>query len=281
MDRSKEEILGSTVPEVWGQERFDNNIREKLDRAFKGEEVHFAERFTFGPFERDMQVSMYPYESDGNSEITHVAVFSYDVSRVSQIEQKLANYEFRDVQTGLFNRRSLDVILDMEIEKATASPENKLRALLYIALQNLDSVVPSCVIGVAVYPDDGQDRDSLIQSAISARLEAQRRGEQFLIYNEELHKLAYARMALTTELSRAFESESFAIHFHPIVDLDGQVVGAEALLRWSRADGKAQADRNRRLDRRLWHGALLPQLPQKASSGDDEDRQGVHRRAQR
>ncbi|MFP4301233.1 MAG: EAL domain-containing protein [Spirochaetaceae bacterium] len=310
MDRSKEEILGSTVPEVWGQERFENSIKEKLDRAFGGEEVHFAERFTFGPFERDMQVSMYPYGSDGKKEVTHVAVFSYDVSRVSQIEQKLANYEFRDVQTGLFNRRSLDVILDMEIEKAKASPQNKLRALLYIALQNLAGVtqtyghhirelllentglrikravrgsdnvfrfdgpdlalivdgirkntdvgpiaqkicnevsvpyrygnidvVLTCVIGVAVYPEDGQDRDALIQSAISARLEAERRGVRFLLYNEELHEVAYARMALTTELSRAFESEAFAIHFHPIVDLDGMVVGAEALLRWSRADG--------------------------------------------
>lgn len=309
MDRSKEEVLGATVADVWGKERFETSIKAKLDRAFSGEEVHFAERFTFGPFERDMQVSMYPYTGNGAG-VTHVAVFSYDITRVSEIEAKLADYEFRDVQTGLFNRRSLDVILDMEIEKAKASRGNSLRGLLYITLQNLDTVaqtyghhirdlllentglrirkavrgsdnvfrfdgpdlaiivdgirkntdlapiahkiynevsvpyrygnidvVLSCVIGVAVYPEDGADRDTLIQSAISARIEAERRGERFLLYNEDLHKRAYARMALTTELSRAFEAERFVIHYHPIVDVDGITVGAEALLRWFRSDG--------------------------------------------
>ena len=309
MDRPKEEILGATVPEIWGEERFEASIKAKLDRAFDGQEVHFAERFAFGPFERDMQVSMYPYQEHGE-DVTHVAVFSYDVTRVSEIEAKLADYEFRDVQTGLFNRRSLDVILDMELEKAKASRDNGLRGFLYISLRNLDTVaqtyghhirdlllentglrirkalrgsdnvfrfdgpdlaiivdgikkntdlapiankiynevsVPyrygnidvilSCVIGVAVYPEDGEDRDTLIQSAISARMEAERRAERFLLYNEDLHKRAYARMALTTELSRAFEAEGFVIHYHPIVDVDGMTVGAEALLRWFRADG--------------------------------------------
>lgn len=297
------------MAQIWGEKRFETSIKAKLDRAFGGDEVHFAERFTFGPFERDMQVSMYPYNGEGEA-VTHVAVFSYDVTRVSEIEAKLADYEFRDVQTGLFNRRSLDVILDMELEKAKASRDNGLRGLLYISLRNLDTVaqtyghhirdlllentglrirkavrgsdnvfrfdgpdlaiivdgikkntdlapiankiynevsvpyrygnidvVLSCVIGVAVYPEDGEDRDTLIQSAISARMEAERRGERFLLYNEDLHKRAYARMALTTELSRAFEAEGFVIHYHPIVDVDGMTVGAEALLRWFRADG--------------------------------------------
>jgi len=52
------------------------------------------------------------------------------------IESKLMNYEFRDHLTGLFNRRSLDLILEKEIEKAKRSKSEKLRALLFISLES-------------------------------------------------------------------------------------------------------------------------------------------------
>jgi diguanylate cyclase (GGDEF)-like protein/PAS domain S-box-containing protein len=138
MGRSREEILNRSVAEIWGKETFVNSLKRHLDKCFAGEEVHYINTFMFGPFEKYMHVSYYPYRV--NDRITHAAVFSHDITSVGEIESKLTNYEYRDPITGLFNRRSLDVILDKEIEKAKRSKYEKLRAVLFISLENLAKV---------------------------------------------------------------------------------------------------------------------------------------------
>ena len=82
-----------------------------------------------------MHISYYPYRENG--EISHALVFSHDITRLGEIEAKLINYEFRDPLTGLFNGRSLDIILEMELEKANRSREEELRSLLFISITNL------------------------------------------------------------------------------------------------------------------------------------------------
>ena len=48
VERPREEILGRTVSEVWGEERFEEAIRPRLETCFAGEEVHFVDEFRFG-----------------------------------------------------------------------------------------------------------------------------------------------------------------------------------------------------------------------------------------
>jgi diguanylate cyclase (GGDEF)-like protein/PAS domain S-box-containing protein len=138
MGRSREEILNHSVADIWGRDKFDNSLKRHIDQCFQGKEIHYIDTFKFGPFEKYMHVSYYPYKQDGK--ISHVAVFSHDITAVGQIESKLTNYEYLDPVTGLFNRRSLDVILEKEIEKAKRSKTEKLRAMLFIRLENLAKV---------------------------------------------------------------------------------------------------------------------------------------------
>ena len=304
MGRSREEIINRSVAEIWGKEKFENSLKRYLNQCFEGREVHYIDTFKFGPFEKYMHVSYYPYRE--NDEITHVAVFSHDITSVGEIESKLTNYEYRDAVTGLFNRRSLDVILDKEIEKAKRSKYEKLRAVLFVSLENLAKVnqvygheigdlllensglrirrtlrssdfvfrfagselaailtniakntdagkvaqkiynnvaVPyrfketdiniTCHIGIALYPDDGADKSTIVQKAASALAEAKKRNMDFLLFDASLHEQAVARLGLESQIAKAFEKGQFELHYQPVVDLNGKIHGAEALIRWN------------------------------------------------
>lgn len=304
MGQSREEIINRSVAEIWGKEKFENSLKRYLNQCFEGQEVHYIDTFKFGPFEKYMHVSYYPYRE--NDEITHVAVFSHDITSVGEIESKLTNYEYRDPVTGLFNRRSLDVVLDKEIEKAKRSKYEKLRAVLFVSLENLAKVnqvygheigdlllensglrirrtlrssdyvfrfagselsviltniakntdagkvaqkiynnvaVPyrfketdiniTCHIGIALYPEDGADKRTIVQKATSALAEAKKRNMDFLLFDASLHEQAVSRLKLESEIAKAFEKGQFELHYQPVVDTNGKIHGAEALIRWN------------------------------------------------
>ncbi|MFP4112891.1 MAG: putative bifunctional diguanylate cyclase/phosphodiesterase [Spirochaetota bacterium] len=136
--RSREQVVGHTVAEVWGYDRFDSAIRPNLDRCFGGEQVNYVDRFTFGEIERSIHVSFFPYMRDGMT--THVLVFSHDITRLSQVEEKLTNYELRDSTTGLFNRRSMEIIVDKELEQARRTDSSP-RAVMFIFVDNLSQII--------------------------------------------------------------------------------------------------------------------------------------------
>ncbi len=135
--KQRDDLLQRTVGEVWGHEKFDETIKAHLDRCLGGEEVHYIDTFAFGTSRRHMHVSFFPFRERGE-EITHVLVFSHDITRLGEAQSRLAEYEYRDPLTGLFNRRSLDEILHKEIEQARRARE--LRALLFVSLKNFKRV---------------------------------------------------------------------------------------------------------------------------------------------
>ncbi len=305
IDRKRETIEGRTVAAVWGDERFAKYIRANLDRCFSGETVEVVDRFTFGRVERDMHVVYYPYDEDGTG-ISHALVFSHDISRISEIENKLNNYEYLDPLTGLFNRRSLRVVLDREVVRLQRGASEKPGSLLFVMLKNFKQVnqmhghhigdlllentglrakqavrtsdyvfrfegtnlvvlLPElsrdtdaaivaqkihdeitmpyrfmeiditidCHVGVAVFPDDGTDVDTLIHASNSAVVEAEKQKLPFLLYDESLHSRAVERVTMKTGLQRAFERNELELYFQAIVHVDGTIAGAEALIRWN------------------------------------------------
>ena len=139
IQKTKDEILNHSVSELWGDEIFKKTLKDYLDRCFSGEEVHYVESFKFGIEVRYMHVSYYPYRENGE-DVSHALVFTHDITKMGKIESKLINYEYRDPLTGLFNRNSLDIILDMELEKAKRSRTEKLRAVLFIDIVNYKDV---------------------------------------------------------------------------------------------------------------------------------------------
>jgi diguanylate cyclase (GGDEF)-like protein/PAS domain S-box-containing protein len=89
-------------------------------------------------------------------------------------------------------------------------------------------------IGVAVYPQDGENADELLSNGHLAlsRAKAARRGGH-VMFEGAIREELEARLTLEAELSRAVERGEFELFYQPQVHLvDGQLSGAEALIRW-------------------------------------------------
>ena len=138
LGKQRTEIVGATVGEIWGCDRFEQEIKHHLDTCFDGEGVSYEARFGVGESMRVMHVSFYPHME--NDRVTHALVFSTDVTQIHILENRLKEYQFKDPTTGLLNRRSLSVILETEIHKARRSKNEQLRGMLLISLGNFSRV---------------------------------------------------------------------------------------------------------------------------------------------
>lgn len=93
-------------------------------------------------------------------------------------------------------------------------------------------------IGIALFPHDGDDADSLIKNADNALSRAKEQGRnRYQFYTDDMNAAAFERLMLESRLRKALEQGELLIHYQPKVSLaDGAVVGVEALLRWFHPD---------------------------------------------
>jgi diguanylate cyclase (GGDEF)-like protein len=93
----------------------------------------------------------------------------------------------------------------------------------------------SASIGVAVFPEDGDDAITLLRKADAALNRVKRHGGRgFQLYKPEMNALAERWMALENYLRHAIEYGELRLHYQPQIDLrTGRVTGLEALLRWA------------------------------------------------
>ncbi len=94
------------------------------------------------------------------------------------------------------------------------------------------SATPS--IGIAMYPDDGSDMDSLSRAADAAMYQVKRDSRNgFRFFTAEMQARSARSLLLANALHHALAREQLSLHYQPQVSLrDGSIVGAEALLRW-------------------------------------------------
>jgi diguanylate cyclase (GGDEF)-like protein/PAS domain S-box-containing protein len=93
----------------------------------------------------------------------------------------------------------------------------------------------STSIGVSLYPDDGQDAETLIRNADTAMYQAKEIGRQgFQFFRQDMNVRAVERQSIEEDLRRALERDEFTLHYQPKINLtSGAITGAEALLRWT------------------------------------------------
>jgi diguanylate cyclase (GGDEF)-like protein len=93
----------------------------------------------------------------------------------------------------------------------------------------------SCSVGIAVYPDDGEDTAALVQKAKAAMCQAKEEGkDRYQFFKPFMLSKGYRQMNLENSLRKALEHEEFLLHFQPKMSIQtGKVEGMEALLRWN------------------------------------------------
>lgn len=89
-------------------------------------------------------------------------------------------------------------------------------------------------VGIAVFPTDAADAESLLRAADSAMYSAKRAGKDRAAHFEPAHSAAQTeRLSVATHLRRALDRDEFTVHYQPQFDLrSGALAGYEALLRW-------------------------------------------------
>ena len=89
-------------------------------------------------------------------------------------------------------------------------------------------------VGVAIFPDDGGDAETLFRNAEAALKAAKASGERYLFYTRTMTATVAARLSLENQLRQALDNEEFVLHYQPKVNLaSGRMTSAEALIRWN------------------------------------------------
>ncbi|GGC81678.1 EAL domain-containing protein [Undibacterium terreum] len=93
----------------------------------------------------------------------------------------------------------------------------------------------SASIGIATYPADGKDAQTLLKNADIAMYRAKNRGkDNYQFYASEMNVHTVERLAFEARLRRALERREFIVYYQPKLDIaSGRIVGAEALVRWN------------------------------------------------
>jgi len=93
----------------------------------------------------------------------------------------------------------------------------------------------SASIGIALFPGDGEDADTILKHADAAMYQAKNQGRgTFCFYQIKMEKNSKRRLMIESDLHHAIERGEFDLHYQPQIEIEtGNVVSAEALLRWN------------------------------------------------
>ena len=137
---------------------------------------------------------------------------------------RLGSDEFAIVCSGAETNEAISAFSE-KLLKAVSTPTR---------VDDMDISVTGC-LGIAVYPDDGEDISTLLRKADAAMYRAKDAGgNHYRLYEEDMAVRTMDHLMLVNDLRHAIERDEFILHYQPQVDLaTGEMTAIEALLRWN------------------------------------------------
>ena len=125
-----------------------------------------------------------------------------------------------------------EVKQDGEVARAL---EKLMAAFLEHPFQLNDAVFRiTAKVGIALFPYDGTDTDTLFKNAEAALNKAKASGERYLFYTQKMTEMVAGKLTLENQLRQALDKGEFVLHYQPKVSLvSGKMTSAEALIRWN------------------------------------------------
>ncbi|SBS30705.1 Cyclic di-GMP phosphodiesterase Gmr [Marinomonas spartinae] len=156
-----------------------------------------------------------------------------------KVSQRLTSVLPDNALVGRLGGDEFLVLIKFKEEQDDFSVDNMLKEMIlqlsqsyFIDNRNLNI---GCSIGVAFYPEDGHDSETLVKKADMAMYQAKLAGRSsFRFYDKEMGAQFVRNVRIENRLRRALRHEFLELHFQPKVDLKTErCVGMEALMRWN------------------------------------------------
>ena len=229
-----------------------SDVHDHMLNQEKAEFLALHDPLTELPNHKQLQQEFFQVSSKENSSEEHIAIMSLDLDRFKNVNDllgytesnkllsKVAGRLCRCVDTqGIVSRQGGDefnILLPGLASVESCLPLiHKIHAELLKPQQLAKQYIAlSCSMGIAIYPQDGQDLDTLLSRSEMAMYEAKASGRNtYRFFNEAMNRAANETYTLSLGLAKAIELKQFELHYQPQIDIQSnQLIGAEALIRW-------------------------------------------------
>ncbi|MFZ9738455.1 MAG: putative bifunctional diguanylate cyclase/phosphodiesterase [Prochlorotrichaceae cyanobacterium] len=237
---------------IWSRLKRRKQYETELDKAKRLlEATLYSDSLTGLPNRLSLQ-DQFQALSHGAIALNHqLVIFSVGIDRFNRINESLG-YRIGD-KVLQHVAHSLRTCLTSQDTLARITGDQFVILLERSQFQDAESVAQSCLeilsvpitieqhriqlsssLGMARYPVDGVDIETLIKrSSIAMNRVKRMSGNQVAAYNFEVDNETIDRLSLEPDLRYALQHQEFRVYYQPRVSLKtGQIVGAEALLRW-------------------------------------------------
>jgi len=181
----------------------------------------------------------------------NIALMFIDLDRFKDINDTLG-HSIGDGLLVLLAKRLRDMLREQDVvsrfggdEFIVMLPGTEVRGISLVVQKLLEIIAQpyqvehydlnlTASVGIAIYPGDGEDLESLSKNADAAMYRAKQDGRNcFRFFTAEMQERSARNLQLVNDLRHALEREQFHVLYQPQLSLqDGRIVGAEALLRW-------------------------------------------------